>query len=519
MEWQLVIALNVMMISFIALVFGLMNRHSSDPWMLGAHVLIVAVGGLALYLGSTQAGTYTSGLFLLLVATPGLLVTYANRAYMQARYGDAAGYATWAARLHPSPAMTFNAAVMRALAAADTRTSVAMLEALHDKATPVQAAQLDATAARLNGDWTRVLEIARDPARDARALKELEIRALGELGRTDEMIAVYEASKAYMAPASLRNAQMFVLAFAGRPDAIAMIRSDRHTKLHPEFIAFWEAVSVFNAPGRRGEGRAMLEQIGKTSTIGTNAEAAVRYLAGPAGEAPRPPSPEAAAIVDQIVGRWREAGTLGAAHLARSPVTLALIALNAAMFAAEATMGGVEDAETLVNLGALWPPFVSENGEWWRLVSALFLHYGWAHFSMNMASLAVLGRLVESAFGSRAMTLIYALGGIGSMATVYAAMVLKWSAADFVVGASGAIMALFGAWAARLILRWRRSRDVLDRQPAMLMALVMAVQVGVDLSVPQISFTGHLSGFIIGFVVATLLGGGFALQLETRDAR
>ncbi len=199
-------------------------------------------------------------------------------------------------------------------------------------------------------------------------------------------------------------------------------------------------------------------------------------------------------------------------------VIAALIALNAAMFAAEGTMGGVEDAETLVNLGALWPPYVNENGEWWRLVTALFLHYGWAHFSMNMASLAILGRLVESAFGSRGMALIYALGGIGSMATVYAAMALKWSAADFVVGASGAIMALFGAWAARLILRWQRSRDVLDRQPALLMGVVMAVQVGVDLSVPQISFTGHLSGFIIGFLVALLLRGGFGPPAASDEA-
>lgn len=505
MDWQLVIAINVMIISFIALVFGHINRRSSDPWMIAVHALILVVAGVALDLGSANAGTYALGLFVVLAAAPGLLVHYANRAYLQARYADAARFAAWGARLHPSPSMTFNAAVMGALAADDAGESVAMLEALLVRATPPQAAQLEATAARLKGDWAGVLAIARDETRDTRALKDLEIRALGELGNTDEMIAVYEASKAHLAPASLRFAQMVVLAYSGRPDAIALLRTDDSMQLNAEFISFWEAIAVFNAPGRRGEGRAMLERVAETSTIRTNREAALRYLAGPGGKPPNPPSPQAAVAVEQVVKRWYEAGTMRAAKLARSPFTVALIIANSLMFAAEHTVGGVEDAGTLVLLGALWPPLVTQNGEWWRLVTALFLHYGVAHFAINMASLSILGRMVETAFGSRRMLAIYALGGLGSMATVFAAMASGMSEADFVVGASGAVMALFGAWAARILRRYAQSRDVLDRQPVILMGLIVLIQCAVDLSVPQISFTAHISGFLIGFVLGLML--------------
>jgi rhomboid protease GluP len=88
---------------------------------------------------------------------------------------------------------------------------------------------------------------------------------------------------------------------------------------------------------------------------------------------------------------------------------------------------------------------------------------------------------------------------------VFAAMTTGVSKADFVVGASGAVMALFGAWAARILKRFLQSRDVLDRQPAILMALIVLIQCAVDLSVPQISFTGHISGFIIGFVLALMM--------------
>ncbi len=64
---------------------------------------------------------------------------------------------------------------------------------------------------------------------------------------------------------------------------------------------------------------------------------------------------------------------------------------------------------------------------------------------------------------------------------------------------------MFGAWAARILRRYAQSRDVLDRQPVILMGLIVLIQCAVDLSVPQISSTAHISGFLIGFVLGLML--------------
>lgn len=508
MDWQLVIAINVMMISFITVLFGILNRQQVDPSMLIVHGVVIATGALGLYFNYAQTGTIVTLIFVPLILVPGLLYHYATRAYLQARYPAAARYARWAAVIHPSRAMAFRSALMGALANDDIKATVAALQKLWAGGNALQRTSLEATAARLQGRWHEVLAIVRNPANDARGLQELEIRALGELGRTDEMVGVYERCKSQLSGMSLRNAQMFLLAFCGRPEAIALLRTAKSAPMHADFLAYWDAIATFNARGRRGEGRAMLETVAETSSIAAVRVAAQRYLADRGANGPSSPSAASLAVADALVAHWTESGTLQSRSLLRSRVTLLVLIVNAIMFALEHVYGGVEDPDALVKLGALWPPLVADEGEWWRLGAALFLHFGWAHFTMNMASLAILGRLVEAVYGRWRTAAIYGTGGLGSMATVLAMMTSGVSKADFVVGASGAIMALFGAWAARLLMRWRRSRDALDRQPAIFVAVIIAVQCAVDLSVPQISFTGHISGFIIGFLLGLAFGGG-----------
>ncbi len=505
MDWQLVIAINVMMLSFIALLFGLLSRQYGDVSMMVLHALVVAAGGAALYAEFAHAGTLVGALFLGLIVVPGLLLQRSSRAYLEARYADAARLAKWAARVHPSASMRFHAQMLSALNTDDSARAISELEGLKAGALPRQRTQIELTQARLQGRWEDVLAILRDPANDTRGLHEYEIRALGELGRIDEMVAAYERSKAYLNALSLRNAQLFMLAYLGRPHAVTLLRTGKRLPMHPDFLAFWEAVAVFNAAGRRGEGRGMLERVAMTSGLDAVRQTARLYLdrAGASGQPAI--SIEARAAADRLERRWQEAGEMSASRLIRLPVTMSLIVANAIMFGLEHVMGGVEDGEALLRLGALWPPFVTENGEWWRLVAALFLHYGVAHFVMNMASLSLLGRMIETVYGSRRMLAIYALGGLGSMATVLAAMTTGISKADFVVGASGAVMALFGAWAARILKRYAQSRDALDRQPAILMVLIVLIQCAVDLSVPQISFTGHISGFAIGFLLGLMM--------------
>jgi rhomboid protease GluP len=187
----------------------------------------------------------------------------------------------------------------------------------------------------------------------------------------------------------------------------------------------------------------------------------------------------------------------------RARATQILIALNLFMFVVEECQGGGTNLEVLYRLGALFPPAV-QAGEWWRLVSSLFLHFGVLHLAMNMFALWFLGPFVEFALGLGRFTLVYLLAGIGSMAMVMALS----SAADFeslTVGASGCIMGLVGATGALMLRGWLRERAVAARRRLALMVFIVAMEIVFDSVVPQVSMTAHLSGAIIGFVATLLL--------------
>ncbi len=136
---------------------------------------------------------------------------------------------------------------------------------------------------------------------------------------------------------------------------------------------------------------------------------------------------------------------------------------------------------------------------------ATFLHFGPVHLCANMFMLFLLGRMVEATFGWWRFLIIYMLGGIGSTAFVMGLMLNGWLENGVLIGASGAIFAVFGAEAARQISSWRYSRDALDKGQLVNLALILLVQVVIDFSVPQISAAAHMSGFLIGLVLGLLL--------------
>jgi rhomboid protease GluP len=503
MDWEFIVAVNVVAVSLLTLVAGVLNRQGGSLSMLLLHGLIVVGGALALYVELPHAGTLLGSMFLILIALPGLLLHASNRNFRLARHGAAARYAWLGAIVHPSPSLRDNAKILAALAETDPERSAAALERLRDSGRGAKRDGLDLQIARIRGHWDDVLALVRRPGNRAPGLAAFEMRALGELGRTDEMVAAYERYKLKLGDALL-EAQMFVLAFCGDRRSVAQLRGPRgRLGLHDEIIAYWEAVAACNAPGSREEGRALLLALTKSGMPAVRF-AAERYLGAIEVSPPSAPSAHSLAVAAAIAKRWQEAQALRSAPFWRRPVTMTLLAANAAMFALEHWYGGVEDGLALFRLGGLDTQTVAESGEWWRLGAAMFLHYGWPHFLINMFSLFVLGRLVESALGAWRMLTIYMLGGLGSMAVVVAAAQTGLSEASFVVGASGAIMALFGAWAAWLVVRWARSGDVLDRGPAISVGVLLGLQCAIDLMIPEISFTAHLSGFVIGFLLGLI---------------
>jgi membrane associated rhomboid family serine protease len=185
-----------------------------------------------------------------------------------------------------------------------------------------------------------------------------------------------------------------------------------------------------------------------------------------------------------------------------APAVVTFIALNVAAFLVEISRGDSSDFITLHRLGALEPYRVVVLHEYWRLLSALFLHAGIAHLLFNLFALYVLGPGLERAIGSRRFALCYLLSGLGSSAGVVAFWMLRLTNADQVVGASGCVMGIVGAWAGFLLLHRHipRARERLSN-----ILLIIVIQTVFDFTTPQISTAAHVCGLISGFILGLLL--------------
>jgi membrane associated rhomboid family serine protease len=171
---------------------------------------------------------------------------------------------------------------------------------------------------------------------------------------------------------------------------------------------------------------------------------------------------------------------------AGAKVTKLIIGLNVAVYVAElAQGGGVYGLQsTIYEKGVLWAPFVA-NGDYWRLLTAAFLHYGPFHLLLNMLGLYWFGSLLEQRLGSGRFLLIYVVSGLAGSAGALVLDPLKPT-----VGASGAIFGILGAG---LVLE--RQRDYVFGGSAL--GIIVANLV-LTFAWPNISIGGHIGGLIGG---------------------
>jgi membrane associated rhomboid family serine protease len=185
-------------------------------------------------------------------------------------------------------------------------------------------------------------------------------------------------------------------------------------------------------------------------------------------------------------------------RLRKAPAVISLIVLNVVVFLFELAHPNWTEPEMLHRLGALEPYAVVVNGEYWRLFTALFLHYDIVHLLFNLFALYVLGVPLERTVGTLRFCACYLISGIGSSAGVVGLTVIGIVHAAQLVGASGCVMGVVGAWAG-FLLRHRHSPDANRRLSNIL--LIVVIQIVFDLSTPQVSMSAHLCGLFTGFLV------------------
>jgi membrane associated rhomboid family serine protease len=189
-------------------------------------------------------------------------------------------------------------------------------------------------------------------------------------------------------------------------------------------------------------------------------------------------------------------------QLRRAPAVLIFILLNAVAFLFEISFGDWNDPDVLHRIGALEPYAVVAQGEYWRLFTALFLHGGFAHLLFNIFALYVLGPPLERSIGTTQFAACYLISGLASSAGVVVLTVIGLVQVAQLVGASGCIMGIVGAWAGFLV-RHRHAPHAKQRLANV--AMIIAIQTAFDLSTPQVSMAAHLCGLIAGFFLGLIL--------------
>ena len=180
-----------------------------------------------------------------------------------------------------------------------------------------------------------------------------------------------------------------------------------------------------------------------------------------------------------------------------APATITLVVINVVVYIITATQGFGINAPG----GALFSDWalvgvLVDNGDWWRLVTAMFLHASVLHLAFNMLALYWLGSAVEAAIGTRQYILLYFVSGLAGSA---GALVFS-SPFAVTVGASGAI---FGVMGALLILEYRATGS-LAGQAMMLIVINLAI----TFSISGISKGGHLGGLLGGILITLALDEG-----------
>ena len=193
----------------------------------------------------------------------------------------------------------------------------------------------------------------------------------------------------------------------------------------------------------------------------------------------------------------RRGGGLQAAGRRWGAVTLTLIAINVAMFLVTAVSAALGGASPLDNYNspvfdelAQVPAYVAA-GQWWRLITAAFLHVGLLHLAFNMLALLVFGSELERMLGRWRYLGLYLVSVLGGATAIQ----LFGAPGGAVAGASTAIYGLLGALGVLMIVRRQDLRGLLT---------LLAINVAISF-LPGVSLLGHLGGLVVGAITAGIL--------------
>jgi rhomboid protease GluP len=326
------------------------------------------------------------------------------------------------------------------------------------------------------------------------------VRSLGETGNHAALIELFDRVHRSSVQGWYPMGHLSLFAFCGQVEGLERLLSGALVDLPADVADFWRATARETAG--RSEAAATLWQSLSHSPDAVVAQALSYRKHHPL--LPCPPDLQRHVVVQEAMREMEHESRYGGLMEARGQrrVILLLMAVNVAMFMLEGWKGSSTDDATLQYLGALIPKNVLQ-GEWWRLITAMFLHAGWLHVTSNLIGLLVLGPFVESTLGGARCLLLYLLSGVGANAVFV--VLSRHDPNEMLVGASGAIMGLAGASAAIVLRGWKKEGSAAARRGVGNIAAMLAMQVAFDFNVPGVSDLCHMLGFALGLISGFLL--------------
>ena len=180
-------------------------------------------------------------------------------------------------------------------------------------------------------------------------------------------------------------------------------------------------------------------------------------------------------------------------------VTYVLIIINVIAYLALEILGDTESAKYMMDVGAIYPPYIVEKGQYWRLITATFMHFGLPHLMNNMVILGSAGQILENALGKWKFLVLYLLAGISGSALSFGQMM---ASGDYGVaaGASGAVFGIIGALVWIVIVHKGRYESLTGKGLAVM--IVLCLYYGVTAG--NVDNWGHIGGLVMGFLVSII---------------
>jgi membrane associated rhomboid family serine protease len=190
-----------------------------------------------------------------------------------------------------------------------------------------------------------------------------------------------------------------------------------------------------------------------------------------------------------------------------------LVAINVLVFAAMVANGADLLGPTPLKIFEWGGNFAPRtlNGDWWRLVTCLFVHIGIFHLGFNMWVLWDLGRLVERLVGTVGFLVLYFVSGIaGSIASV------AWNPAIISAGASGAVFGVAGGLLAFLAFQRKAVPVVVLKQLRNSMLLFLVFNLYYGMTSKGIDMAAHIGGLTAGFACGLILSQPLSVEMRAR---